>query len=845
MRRLSSHFVLRLLVSLLSLLSHVNLSVTYSLRNCSIDSPEDPSADLSLDCGNRELVTVPKDIPRNAVSVTLLNNWLQKINRNDFTQMSKLRILCLAFNRIAHVDDGAFIDLVALKTLSLSGNQLSSLSSNVFQGLSNLTLLDLSKNQIEFIHSSALCYLTSLQTMRLESNQLRQVVDIQPVLQLPQIQNLSLRSNQFSSFQTKDLQLNEPSGLKLLDISVNKLETFSISTPIFPLLQTIDLSDCGQDSGMKWDIPDKTLLRNITHLYFTFPLIFFEDIQEVLQSLDSLTYLQLNYMEKWLKRGLLATVCKIPTLRVLDLFYNHLQNVTMDLATCSQLTELDLSTTYISELPKGSIRSMEQLRALKVSDNSLTKVPDDIKSLSSLEILYMGSNLISEFGCDDFKNTTHLTELDLCDNHIAKLDRCVFESLPDLKWLDLSYNQLWTFGDTFKKGLQKLEYLDLSKNVLSILEKGDFQSLESLKYLNVMTDHIGRVKRKTFDKLDNLETLVVSIPCDYENSFSGLQRLENLTLYLSISYELKCPHPSDYEAFFHLKSVKTFTVICSDDHYGFPLDVPMKILEAMRHLESFTAVNIYISAPQPDTFKFNPRLKSLTFGKTDLSDLDPELFQRIPNLQNLDLSESNLKSVDFLVQANLSALRSLKLSGNEINVINETVFQFLPALRHLDLDKNPFTCECSNAGFIQWVKSNSQTQVVNAHQYTCAFPVAVKGSMLLDFDIQSCWMDTGLIYFVSSSSLVLLTLLSSFIYHFLRWQLTYAFHLFLAFLYDSRKRKKGVPHRYDAFISYNVHDEDWVYQEMLPVLEGEQGWRLCLHHRDFQPGRLSVFMSFF
>ncbi|XP_039677455.1 toll-like receptor 13 isoform X2 [Perca fluviatilis] len=29
----------------------------------------------------------------------------------------------------------------------------------------------------------------------------------------------------------------------------------------------------------------------------------------------------------------------------------------------------------------------------------------------------------------------------------------------------------------------------------------------------------------------------------------------------------------------------------------------------------------------------------------------------------------------------------------------------------------------------------------------------------------------------------------------------------------------------------------WVYEEMLPVLEGEQGWRLCLHHRDFEPGR--------
>ncbi|GLD70049.1 toll-like receptor 13, partial [Lates japonicus] len=67
--------------------------------------------------------------------------------------------------------------------------------------------------------------------------------------------------------------------------------------------------------------------------------------------------------------------------------------------------------------------------------------------------------------------------------------------------------------------------------------------------------------------------------------------------------------------------------------------------------------------------------------------------------------------------------------------------------------------------------------------------------------------------------------------------LVYAFHLFLAFLYDSKRRRKGVPHHYDAFISYNVHNEAWVLNEMLPVLEGEQGWRLCLHHRDFQPGK--------
>lgn len=80
-------------------------------------------------------------------------------------------------------------------------------------------------------------------------------------------------------------------------------------------------------------------------------------------------------------------------------------------------------------------------------------------------------------------------------------------------------------------------------------------------------------------------------------------------------------------------------------------------------------------------------------------------------------------------------------------------------------------------------------------------------------------------YWTLKSSL--LALFTSFIYHFLRQQLVYAFYLFLAFLYDIRKRERGAPQRYDAFVSYSIEDEAWVYREMLVVLEEEQGWKLC------------------
>ncbi|XP_060916258.1 toll-like receptor 13 [Labrus mixtus] len=812
----SSQSIRRLLVLLLCLLLHYKPILAYSLKNCSFDFFEDALAEVCLDCSSRELVAVPDDIPRDACS---------------------LRLLILNSNLIAHIDDGSFMDLVALKKLCIRDNQLTHLTENLFQGLSNLTLLDLSKNNLHFIHSSAFHFLSSLETVILDFNKLGKVNDIQSFLLLPHLQTMSIRDNLLSSFESKDLLLNVSSGLKLLDVAGNDLRRFSITTHIFPHLRTINLCRCGEYSGLKWDIHDKSLLRNITQLHFSYPLIAFEEIQNVLQSLDSLQHLQLNFMKPWIDKGLLATVCKIPTFKKLDLSFNYFANLSAKFGACSQLRELDLSCAKMTELPKGTIGMMRRLRSLNLEINLLTIVPYDIRSLRFLKVLKLGNNRISELGCEDFKNTSRLTELFLNNNHIVKLDSCVFQNLNSLKVLRMSENLLWTFGGAFKIGPQNLEVLDLGKHFVDTLEKGDFEGLGSLKHLDIVSDNIGRVKLGAFDGLNNLTSLTVSLPIEFENNFRTLQVIENLTIYFHIDSIFQGPPLNINKAIFHLESLKKLKMVCTGDHHGLFINVHIEMLQSMKLLEDFTAENIFISAPSQETFQFNSQLKSLTIKQSPLSDLSPELFRSFPNLQELDLRGTTLKSLDFVAQANLSALRSLQLSDNAITVINERLFQTLPALIYLDLDNNPLTCDCSNAGFIQWVKSNNQTQVDNAFQFTCSFPLTKQGTKLLDFDFQSCWIDFSFLCFMSSTCLVVLTLLPSFIYHFLRWQLVYAFHLFLAFLYDSRKRGKGVPHLYDAFISYNIKDEAWVYGELLPALEGEQGWRLCLHHRDFQPGK--------
>ncbi|XP_064874114.1 toll-like receptor 13 [Oncorhynchus nerka] len=129
----------------------------------------------------------------------------------------------------------------------------------------------------------------------------------------------------------------------------------------------------------------------------------------------------------------------------------------------------------------------------------------------------------------------------------------------------------------------------------------------------------------------------------------------------------------------------------------------------------------------------------------------------------------------------------------------------------------------------------NQTQVGEAHDYNCSYPDNLRGTKLLDL---SCSVDVGFFYFLSTTSLVLLTLLGSIIYHLLRRQVVYSFFFFfVAFLYDTKRRNRRAAYQYDAFVSYNTHDEPWVPRELLTELEGQQGWKLCLHHRDFQPGK--------
>ncbi|CAB1338476.1 unnamed protein product, partial [Coregonus sp. 'balchen'] len=174
----------------------------------------------------------------------------------------------------------------------------------------------------------------------------------------------------------------------------------------------------------------------------------------------------------------------------------------------------------------------------------------------------------------------------------------------------------------------------------------------------------------------------------------------------------------------------------------------------------------------------------------------------LPNLKNLDLSycvQNGIMEWDVADRSFLSHMSEVFIDNmvrnNELTAINESVMRSLPSLSYMDLNNNLFNCDCSHAWFIQW------------------------DPKLLDLDTHSCSVYIGFFYFISTTSLVLLTLLGSSLYHLLTWQVVYAYHLFLAYLYDTKQRNRHTANQYDALVSYNTHNEPWVMRELQPELE--------------------------
>nr|KAG5696804.1 hypothetical protein BaRGS_012827 [Batillaria attramentaria] len=93
-------------------------------------------------------------------------------------------------------------------------------------------------------------------------------------------------------------------------------------------------------------------------------------------------------------------------------------------------------------------------------------------------------------------------------------------------------------------------------------------------------------------------------------------------------------------------------------------------------------------------------------------------------------------------------------------------------------------------------------------------------------------------FMTASLSMLISTLtLASLLFRY-RWHIRLVLYEAFRGRGEARRRRLQQQHfQYDVFVSYASEDLQWVRQHLMPELEERLGLRLCVHERDFIPGK--------
>lgn len=719
--------------------------------------------------------------------------------------MTKLQNLTLSYNNLTHVPKGL---PQSLQTLALSSNRIEYISENDFDEVPFLKILELQGNcprcsnapypcvscpNISLsIHPHAFANLTHLETLHLAGNSLK-TLQTSWFFNLRNLKCLYLSFNFLADVITGEMgMLNHLSSLEKIDLSFN----FGVKS--YPL--TVNLSR---------HFSNLTSLRTL-HLE---GLVFRQIGHNTLSPLYGLRNLSaLNLATNFIVRSNSTIFSKFSNLKLIYLGENRLYPVSVGGAPGPDQNinmRLDSHTPYLTN-------SYQKDFVYELSHRLVRQ-----KCFDSGRVLSLSSNNIFYITPKQFEGYGDIACLNLSRNGFAAaLNGTEFTSLPNLTYLDLSFNKIDLAYDTAFKELKKLEVLDLSYNphyfeVYGVTHNLNFlRNLPVLRVLNMSRNFISTLttKKMSSESLNelqfqhnNLGTLWKGRDGSYNSLF---QNLTNLTI-LDISFNNI--EKIERKVYKHFPVSLIYLSISNNKLIHFPWEV----LGDFKHLQ----------------------ILDLSFNL--LSDVPANISKLIPTSLNMLILSHNTISQ---FSNGLLRIQTVDLSFNSLTIINESSLSGSKNdIGTLLLHNNPFQCTCDLLEFIVWIDRNNVKIPKLTTEVKCNMPANRYGQPVILFDIKQCIdPDATFWRYVLSSSISLLTMLTAITAHVFYWDASYILYYLKAKLkgYHSLTSSESF---YEAFISYDTRDtevSEWVMEHLRVQLEvdGDNHLPLCLEERDWTPG---------
>ncbi|KAB0343213.1 hypothetical protein FD754_020139 [Muntiacus muntjak] len=448
-----------------------------------------------------------------------------------------------------------------------------------------------------------------------------------------------------------------------------------------------------------------------------------------------------------------------------------------------------------------------------------------------------------------------MIQLDISHGFIFSLNFRVFETLQELKVLNLACNKINSISRDAFYGLDNLQVLNISHNLLGELYNYNFDGLPKVTYIDLQKNHIGIIQDKTFKFLRKLNTLdlrdnalktiyfLPSIP----NIFLGgnkLVTLPNIPLtanFIQLS-ENRLENLNDL--YFLLQVPQLQILILNQNRFSFchqnhaPSENPS--LEKL-----FLGENMLQLAWEAgscwDVFKGLSHLQILYLNKNYLNFLPPGVFHHLTALRGLSLKDNRLT---VLSPGDLPAnLEILDMSGNQLLSPDPDLFASLSAV---DLTHNKFICECELSAFIHWLNQTNITVSGSPADMYCMYPNSLAGVSLYSFSTEGCEEEEVLESLKFSLFILVTVTLTLFLVVILMVKkfrgfcfICYKKALSLLFK-DPIKGKESDMYKYDAYLCFSSKDFEWVQNALLKHLDVQYSpqnrFNLCFEERDFMPG---------
>ncbi|XP_077986540.1 uncharacterized protein LOC144440942 [Glandiceps talaboti] len=810
------HVVLQLGILLLT----VDIPVVSSDVTCKVYNQS------YVDCSQRELDSIPDNLPSFATDLDLYRNDITSLPPGSLASLQQLEHLGLANNNIETLHSGCLQGLHQLKILIIKTNALSYIEPNAFRDVPKLEILDMSSNHdlrgipnyvftplknlvtlhlrytgIEMLSSSSLQGLVNLQELYLNGGSITEVAD-DTFKDLKKLRILDLSNNNFACFPSKSLKpltnveiirfsgqyltsdsdcdnidLRDFQKLEIVSLDRNNINDSNIQSMTFRDVPLHELVLSG--NNLKCPINGTLNAVRATMLDLTDNLIDGECLEKLLYDLEHSDVKVLH----------LGNISPELPVRITSTTFRGLRT--------SKLKELLIQNMYVEEtnLSAGVFQWMPHLKTLELTLNHQFKLPRTM-----------------------FNGLQNLKTLGLRENDFDDIELGIFNDLTSLTTLQIQWNMfktLYTMNDILEnlQNLTTLQYLYLDDNNIEggfvSYSLGHMTSLIELDMSHSSSTVFVTPQAMGVEKLPNLQSLSIDVSPSRKYTINPSLKVFYLTSARQTSVRSK-----DFTHFFDNRtSLQTLTI----DNIQFET-IPNNSVPS---LVSLTLKDVYFKNPA-DVFEF---------------------INLFPNIKELSLTGVEGLTNKFMVDllSSFSHLETLIIMNTEISEINAQALTNLINLTKFAFEDNHLDCSsCNMKEFVEWMKTDRKVYVEQSI-IKCVEPYNMNGKSVLTltfgWECNLAFMIAVPVTCIFAFSAICIGLCVHF-----RWYIRYGCFLIKlkrgGYQLQVNDEEQPLNIRYDAFVCYNENDRDWVMQQLIPHLENidPPNFKLCLHERDFMPG---------